>query len=177
MAITAAFLLTACAGHYNELEWPYFQSSLGQNLETDFNSWARVEAVWPDARVTPPEHSVPPDLLRLSGKWSGWYCGGRSTDLKMVTETVTATEATISMSFAGYVQGGVVHFSVHPIDSDQFLGEYSGPTDPRAAVLFRLRSVNGVDVLDFKRTRLESYGMYGSAGGWCSGVLKKVSAN
>lgn len=169
VAAVLAFLVCgrASAAGVHDQPWPQSQDGLG--LDADgFDSWASVPAALPAKLVvTPPPAHLSKTLREYAGRWSGWMCQHRSTDLKVAFTKVAANTATATVAWSETetARGS----ATWPLKraGDEF--RYDGPD---VLYKFHLRTVAdvraGLPVMDVMRILAD--------GSVCTGIVRRDSA-
>lgn len=158
----------AAAAAVHDQPWPDSQEGLG--LEADgFDSYASMHATLPaNLVVTPPPAKAPQALKDYAGKWSGWMCKGRSTDLKVALTKVApkAATATVAWAESDTARGSATLQLIR-------VGDEFRSTGGAVLYKFHLRPVDdvrvGVPVMDVMRIRGD--------GSSCNGILRRDSAS
>ena len=155
-----SFFLCSCMSPMTPLstvtktDWPKFMP----NLEADLSESAVAAEMPADINIEAPPSSVAPQLAQWSGVWSGWAGQGRSVDVKLIVEKITASEVTMVVvrAMAG------TSLLTQRLTARFEGGELRGVLTSGTSVTYRMRNLETVELC-----------WRGSNGAWMAGVMSK----
>ena len=134
--------------------WPGFLAG----LEPGASESPVSAALPPDLDVIKPSGDLPASSSAWSGAWSGWAGQGRNFDIKLIVESISASEAKVVCARASKVHGALFERVLARLEGNELVANLANG----ATAKFRMRNPSVVELV-----------WHEANGSWIAGVLSQ----